>query len=68
MVERLVGIGRSRHGVQQDRENLGELPAMVRFARHRLQIAVGLFDLPQTVGRQDRPHLLGIPLSRKQDW
>ncbi|MEK7763364.1 MAG: hypothetical protein AAB433_17445, partial [Nitrospirota bacterium] len=67
MIQRLIRIGGSRNRIQQDRQNLGELAAMMRIARHRLQIAVSLIDIVQAVRREDRPDLLRITFSSEEN-
>jgi len=51
MIEGLIGIGRPRHGIQQLRQDLGQLAPLMRFSGHRAKVAIGQLDIPQSIGR-----------------
>ena len=67
MVQRLVGIGRAGDRIKQNRKDLRELAAFMRVAGHGLKIPVGLLDVGDAVGRQNRPDLFRVAFRRQEE-
>jgi hypothetical protein len=45
MIQRLIGIGSAGDGLQQVRQNLGQLASFMRLPGHRLKIPIGLLGI-----------------------
>ena len=58
MIQGLIWIGGPSNGFKQRGQDVCQLASLLRIARHRLQIRIGILNATESVGLKDRFNLV----------